>query len=67
VPVTPRASRARHVVDRDRLRAHVTASPEAGKANEAERVLLARALGVPKSRLNLVRGQRARDKTFEVL
>jgi len=30
-------------------------------------VLLAKAVGVPKTRLRLVRGQTARDKVFEVL
>lgn len=65
--VTPRASRARIVIEGDSLRAYVTAPPEAGKANDAVRVLLARALGVPKSRLSLVRGQSARDKVIEFL
>jgi len=67
IRVTPRASRARIVAEGDILRVHVTAPPEAGKANDAARALLAKALGVPKTRLRLVRGQGARDKVFEVL
>ncbi|MFB9148859.1 DUF167 domain-containing protein [Roseovarius ramblicola] len=65
--VTPRASRARIAVEGDVLRIYVTAPPEAGKANDAVQVLLAKAVGVPKTRLRLVRGQTARDKVFEVL
>ena len=37
-----------------------------GKANEAVRAALARALGVPKSAVSLVRGATARLKAFEV-
>ena len=50
----------------DALRVHVTTAPENGKANAAVRALLAKALGVPKSRLSLVRGRTARDKVFEI-
>ena len=64
--VTPRASRARIVAEGDSLRVYVTVPPEAGKANNAVRALLAKAIGVPKTRLRLVRGQGARDKVFEV-
>jgi len=38
-----------------------------GKANEAVRVALARALGVPKSAVSLVRGATARLKAFEIV
>ena len=48
------------------IRVQVTAPPENGKANAAVQKLLARAMGVPKSRLTLVRGQSARDKVFSV-
>ncbi len=65
--VTPRASRARLVAEGDSLRAYVTVPPDAGKANAAVQVLLAKALGVPKTRLRLVLGHTARDKVFEVL
>lgn len=66
VRVTPRAARDRIEVDGAAIRIHVTAAPEDGKANEAVRVLLARALGLAKSRLTLVRGQTSRDKVFLV-
>ncbi|MHC0053398.1 DUF167 domain-containing protein [Actibacterium sp. D379-3] len=64
--VTPRASRNALVLEDGALRAYVTAVPEGGKANAAVIKLLSKALGVPKSRLDLLRGQTARDKTFRV-
>lgn len=66
VRVTPRASRARLALEGETLRAWVTVPPEDGKANAAVQALLAKALGVAKSRLVLVRGQTARDKVFEI-
>ena len=66
IRVTPRASRARILAEGDILRVYVTAPPEAGKANDAVRALLAKAPGVPKTRLRLRRGQGVRDKVFEV-
>ncbi|WP_299845151.1 DUF167 domain-containing protein [uncultured Roseovarius sp.] len=67
VRVTPKASRDRVVADEGMLRIYVTAIPEDGKANAAVQKLLAKALGIPKSRLTLLRGQTARDKLFKVL
>jgi uncharacterized protein (TIGR00251 family) len=66
VRVTPKASRDRIDCETDPLRVHVTAPPEDGKANEAVRKLLARCLGIAKTRLTLVRGQTSRDKIFRV-
>lgn len=65
--VTPRAARNRVLQDGGLLRVQVTAVPEDGKANAATLKLLARALGLPRSRLRLVRGQRGRDKIVEIL
>jgi len=48
------------------LRVWVTAAPEDGKANEAIRKLLAKALGVAPGRLTLVRGATSRDKAFQL-
>ncbi len=65
--VTPRAARERIVIAADGpLRVYVTAPPEDGKANAAVQKLLAKAMGVAKSRLVLVQGHGARDKLFEV-
>jgi uncharacterized protein YggU (UPF0235/DUF167 family) len=67
VRVTPRASRNAVIREADGgLRVLVTAVPEDGRANEAVRKLLAKALGVAKTRLVLVRGDTGRDKLFRV-
>lgn len=66
VRVTPKASRNRVVVEDGAIRVYVTVVPEGGKANAAVAKLLAKVLGVPKSRLALIRGKTARDKVFRV-
>lgn len=48
------------------LKARVRAAPEDGKANAALEKLVARALGVAKSTVNVTRGQSARLKVLEV-
>lgn len=48
------------------LLVHVTAAPEDGKANSAVCALLAKALGVPKSAVRVLRGETSRDKVIEV-
>jgi uncharacterized protein YggU (UPF0235/DUF167 family) len=64
--VTPKAARNRIVAEEGVLRVYVTTVPEDGKANAAVLKLLAKALGVPKSRLTLLRGHTSRDKVFQV-
>lgn len=66
VRVTPKASRNAVVAEDGAIRIHVTVVPEGGKANAAVAKLLARALGVAKTRLTLVRGETARDKIFRL-
>ena len=66
VRVTPKASRDRIVVEEGQIRIYVTTVPEDGKANAAVQKLLAKAPGLPKSRLSLIRGQTSRDKVFRV-
>lgn len=48
------------------LKARVSKPPEDGKANEALLTLLARSLGVTKSRLRIVGGPSSRWKTIEI-
>lgn len=68
VRVTPKASRNEVSIGEDgAIRIYVTTVPEGGKANVAVIKLLAKALGVAKSRLELRRGQSTRDKVFRVL
>ena len=64
--VTPKASRNRIVLEDGQLRVYVTVIPEDGKANAEVVKLLAKALGVAKSRLTLIQGQTARDKVFRL-
>lgn len=68
VHVTPRAKQARlEQIDPEHFRAFVTAPPTDGRANEAVRLLLADFLDIPKSRLELIRGEKSRTKTFQIL
>lgn len=48
------------------IRIAVTVVPEDGRATAAAQALLARAMGVAKTRLTLVRGAKARDKVFRL-
>ncbi|MDA3888900.1 MAG: DUF167 domain-containing protein [Allgaiera sp.] len=67
VRVTPRASRNAVLLAEDgSIRVAVTAVPEGGKATAAVQKLLAKALGVAKMRLVLLRGATARDKVFRL-
>ena len=50
----------------ERIRVSVTAPPVDGKANRALVALLATAFDVPKSRIVIVSGLAARDKTVEI-
>jgi len=67
VHVTPKAGQDTVAGWRgDELWVKVTAAPEAGKANAAVERTVAAALGVPKSRVSVVRGQTSRTKTVEI-
>ncbi|MFN5999024.1 MAG: DUF167 domain-containing protein [Paracoccaceae bacterium] len=66
VRVTPNARRAGIDLVDDVIRIAVTETPEAGRATEAARASLAKALGVAKTRLSLVRGATSRDKLFRL-
>jgi uncharacterized protein (TIGR00251 family) len=50
----------------DRLRVAVNAPPVDGKANEAVVRTLAAALGVPRSAVEIVRGETGRRKTVRI-
>ena len=67
VKVTPRASRDQIGGMRDGvLQVRVTAAPVDDAANTALLKLLAKAVGVPRSRLKIVRGARARRKLVAI-
>jgi uncharacterized protein YggU (UPF0235/DUF167 family) len=68
IRLTPRASRERLAPGPEdgAYVAHVTAPPVEGAANEALCRLVARAAGVPPSRVGVVRGHRGRRKVVRV-
>lgn len=70
VRVTPNASTNEVILpangSADTLLIRTTATPEGGKANDAVLRLLAKALGVPASSLQLVRGTTARTKVVRL-
>ncbi|EQB12592.1 hypothetical protein L284_15165 [Novosphingobium lindaniclasticum LE124] len=66
VRVTPGARGEALEIVGGRLMAKVRAKPEDGKANEAVRILLAAALGLAASRVELLGGVTSRQKQFHV-
>lgn len=68
VRVQPRASRDEILGRRadDVLGVRVTAAPVDGQANAAVTGLVAKALGVPRSAVTVVRGERGREKLLRV-
>jgi uncharacterized protein len=67
IRLTPRAARERIVAGPDgACSAHVTAPPVEGAANEALCRLVAKAAGVPPSRVSVVRGHRSRLKVVRI-
>ncbi|MSQ06190.1 MAG: DUF167 domain-containing protein [Dehalococcoidia bacterium] len=67
VRVQPRASRNEVVgYQGEVLRVRVTAPPEDGRSNDAVVALLAESLGVPKSRVRILRGHASRNKVVSV-
>jgi uncharacterized protein (TIGR00251 family) len=67
VRLQPRSHRDALVGIRDGvLAARVSAPPVDGRANEALCKLIARAAGVPPSRVSVARGDRGRDKLIRV-
>ena len=67
IRVTPNARRAgiERVAD-GRIMVPVSEPPEAGRATEAARASLAKALGVARTCLTLIRGATSRDKLFRL-
>lgn len=66
IRVTPNARRPGVEVVDGQIRIAVTETPEAGKATEAARAALAKAMGVAKTRLSLLRGAASRAKLFRL-
>ncbi len=67
IRVRARASRNNiDVSPEGEIRVYVTAAPESGQANDAVIALLAKALGVGKRSITLVKGHTARDKVLHI-
>ncbi len=64
--VTPGARTESLVVSNGTLQAKVRVKPQDGAANAAVMRLVAKALGVPPSRVELLRGDRSRDKLLKI-
>jgi hypothetical protein len=65
--VTPKAGRDEVVGWRGaELQVHVRTAPESGKANDSACRVIASALGVPPTRVRVLRGQVSRHKQVEV-
>ena len=64
--VTPGARIETVAIEDGRLVVKVRAKPEDGKANAAVIALVARALGVPPSAIDLLRGATSREKLLRV-
>ena len=67
VRVQPRASRNRMLLEPDgRIRISLTAPPVDGEANVALCRFVAAELGVPKSTVSVVSGEKSREKTLRI-
>jgi uncharacterized protein len=67
VHVTPRSGRDEVSGWRGtELSVRVTVAPEGGKANAAACIVVAKALGVPKSSVRVMRGETARHKILHI-
>ena len=66
VVVTPKASRNQIKRDGADIRVYVTTVPEDGKATAAVVKLLSKAIGVPKSKIMLLRGATSKRKLFQI-
>ncbi len=64
VVVTPKASSNRIIIDSSDIRVYVTTIPKDGKATISVIKLLSKTIGVPKSKLKLLRGATSMRKLF---
>ncbi len=67
IRVTPRASASKVAgVKEGAVLVRVTAPPVEGKANKAVCEVIAKEVGVPKSRVSVIQGDTGRDKVVEI-
>ena len=67
IRVTPHAKQNKVVESDGVLRVYTTTVPENGRANIAVVELLAKYLGVPKSRIKILKGLTGRDKVVAII
>ncbi len=68
IRVIPRAKQNSITTDADgTIRVHTTTAPTDGKANDAVVRMLAKHFDVPRSSINIIRGQTSHNKVIEVL
>lgn len=66
VKVIPKSSKNSAQLENGILRVHLNAPPVEGKANKALVELLAKILHVPKSSIEIVRGEKGRNKQLKI-
>ncbi|MCX8123381.1 MAG: DUF167 domain-containing protein [Spirochaetes bacterium] len=66
VKVIPKSSKNSVQFEDGILRVHLNAPPVDGKANKALIQLLAHVLGVPKSSVEIIRGEKGRNKQIKI-
>lgn len=64
--MTPRASRNRLEFTEGALRVYITAPPADGQANKAVIEIVAKALRVPKSSIEITKGEASRNKVLSI-
>ena len=67
IRVTPGARTQAILIENEKVSAKVRAKPQDGAANEAVRVLLAQALNVAPSQVELLRGATSREKLYRII
>ena len=67
IRVTPNAKQNKVVKEDERLKVYLTAPPVEGKANKALIKFLAEYFQTKRSKINIVRGLKSRDKVVEII
>ena len=67
IRVTPGARTQAILIENEKVSVKVRAKPQDGAANEAVRILLAQALRVAPSQVELLRGATSREKLFRII
>ncbi len=66
VRVVPNAKRNEIKDEEGKFKVYITAPPVDGKANKLLIEILAKHLGVKKSHINIIKGEKSRDKIIQI-